>query len=167
MLIVRDTTMDEKTHVCTMCGEPKIADQTWFLLAQSHWDDRLRIFQWQEEVAERRGVHLACCPAHVEEMVIHWMTTGSLDFPFAATEAVSRRTTAGLSVVLEPDTRGARQIGELAVHRESVQRILTQSPEWLRVILSELGKALQRETEPPSARLESGYAFRAGLLRPA
>jgi len=157
--------MDEPLHICTMCGEQKTADQVWFLLAESHWDDRLRILQWQDEVAQRRGIHRACCPEHVQEMVIHWMTTGSLDFPFATMWQVTPGAGMTLPVVLEPDTRGARQISELAVHRESVRRVLAENPESLQVILNELSSALQRESETSSARLETGQISRTGLLR--
>ena len=72
---------------CTICGEEKIPPQVWFLVTESHWEDKLKILHWQDEVAGRAGIYRACCPAHVEELVIHWMTTGSLDFPFAATAA--------------------------------------------------------------------------------
>jgi len=68
-----------------------------------------------------REIQVACSVHHVEELVIHWMTTGSLDYPFARTAQgfTSWRPTG-------PDCRvdlsGARQIGELAVHRESIER---------------------------------------------
>jgi hypothetical protein len=44
------------------------------------------------------------------------------------------------------DFSGARQIGELAVHRESVERVLAESPQSLQVILDALQEALQLET---------------------
>jgi hypothetical protein len=72
-----------RVRACTICGEQKSPGQMWFLVTESHWEDKLRILEWQEQVAEREGIYGACCPAHVEELVIHWMTTGSLDFPFA------------------------------------------------------------------------------------
>ena len=163
--------MEARLHVCTMCGEEKSPDQVWFLIAESHWKDTLQILQWQDEIACRNGIHRACCPSHVEEMVIHWMTTGSLDFPFATTvEALGRpgrRIGNALPVVLEPDTQGARQIGELAVHRESIRRVLSESPDSLQVILDELCDALQRETKASTARPESGDGLHLSLLRQA
>jgi hypothetical protein len=163
--------MNETLQLCTICGEAKSAAQIWFLVAESHWEDKLRILQWHEGLAGREGIHRACCPAHVEEMVVHWMTTGSLDFPFATTgEALGRRqgkTGTALPVVLEPDTRGARQLGELAVHRDSIRRVLSESPDSLQVILDELCAALRREITPSTARLESGDDIHLSLLRQA
>src|SRR3984957_12302548 len=74
-----------RVPACTICGEQKNSAEVWFLLTESHWQDKLKVLQWQDEIAERDGMYGACCPAHVEELVIHWMTTGSLDFPFATT----------------------------------------------------------------------------------
>jgi hypothetical protein len=157
-------------QACTICGEEKPPTQVWFLVTESHCEDKLKILQWQEEVAGRRGMYGACCPAHVEELVIHWMTTGSLDFPFATTAGpvrLGRRVPlAFLPMTAEPDIRGARQIGELAVHRESMGRLLNESPESLQLILDELTRALQRESIS-DARFESSDCVAAGMLRPA
>ncbi len=68
--------------------------------------------------------------------------------------------------MVEPDTRGARQIGELAVHRESMGRLLNESPDSLQLILDELTRALRRESSS-DARLESPDSVASGVLRPA
>jgi len=157
--------------MCTICGEEKSPAQVWFLVTESHWQDKLRILQWQDEIAEREGMYGACCPAHVEELVIHWMTTGSLDFPFATTASMPGRLgrrirLASLPVMVEPDTRGARQIGELAVHRESMGRLLNESPDSLQLILDELTRALQRESSG-ATHLGSLDGMGSAILRPA
>ncbi|MFZ0803919.1 MAG: hypothetical protein WBQ09_08380 [Terriglobales bacterium] len=162
---------EPRIPACTICGEEKLSIQVWFLVTESPCEDKLRILQWQDEVAEREGIYQACCPAHVEELVIHWMTTGSLDFPFATTAthpvAMGRRAPlACLPVMMEPDTRGARQIGELAVHRESMGRLLNESPDSLQLILDELTRALRRESSS-DARVESPDSVASGVLRPA
>jgi hypothetical protein len=159
-----------RIQACTICGEEKSAAQVWFLLTESPWEDKLRVLQWHDEVAEREGMYQACCPAHVEELVIHWMTTGSLDFPFATTATMPRKLGRGMSIaslptLLEPDTRGARQLGELAVHRESMGRLLNESPDSLQLILDELTRALQRESS--GAPLGSSDCVASGMLRPA
>ena len=141
---------------CTICGESRSTDQVWFLLAESHWDDKLKILHFQEEVAHRSGVHRACCPSHVEELVVHWMTVGSLDVPFAARhDRWELRRASSLPLVLEADTSGARLIGELAVHRESVGRALEDNPDSLQIILDELLDTLEREAAN-SLRLDPG-----------
>jgi hypothetical protein len=159
-----------RVQACTICGEEKSPTQVWFLVTESHYADKLKVLQWQEEIAAREGMYGACCPAHVEELVIHWMTTGSLDFPFATTASpvrLGRRIPlASLPLMMEPDTRGARQIGELAVHRESMGRLLNESPDSLQLILDELTRALQRESAN-DARFESRDYVAPGMLRPA
>jgi hypothetical protein len=159
-----------RVPACTICGEEKSSSEVWFLLTESHWQDKLRILQWQDEIAERKGMYGACCPAHVEELVIHWMTTGSLDFPFATTAGPvrlrRRAPLAFLPSTVEPDTRGARQIGELAVHRESIGRLLNDSPDSLQLILDELTRALLRESAHDS-EFESPDVVASGMLRPA
>jgi hypothetical protein len=154
---------------CTICGEERSAGQVWFLVAQSHWEDKLRVLQWEDELAEQRGIYAACSAGHVEELVVHWMTTGSLDYPFATVGHKPGRRALGpgsfLPTIEEPDTRGARQIGELAVDRECVRRALRDDPESLRVILDELVHALQQETTGTTARLESADAICYGFPR--
>jgi hypothetical protein len=160
--------MDSPTvRDCTICGEHRSAGQVWFLVAESQWEDKLKVLQWQDELAGRRGIYAACNPGHVQELVIHWMTTGSLDYPFATAALKPERHRSGslLPAVEEPDTRGARQIGELAVDRESVRRALREDPESLQVILDELLYALERETAGTVARLESADAMSYGFPR--
>src|SRR5438552_10421629 len=111
--------------LCAICGEERSGNETRFLIAENRWEDKLTVLQWNEQIAARYGIQVACSVSHAEELVIHWMTTGSLDYPFA-------RTALGAGGWRQPtlpgrrvDISGARQIGELAVHRESMERILT------------------------------------------
>jgi len=158
-----------KTQECTICGDRKMAGQVWFLVAESHYEDKLRILEWRDEVAKRQGIYAVCGAAHVEEMVIHWMTTGSLDYPFATVGQKRGRLTlrpgSFLPMLDEPDSRGARQIGELAIDPECVRRALREDPESLRVILDELVRALERESTGVTARLESADAMSYGFPR--
>ncbi len=36
---------------CAICGEERSAEQVWFLLAKSHWEDNLKVLEWQDELA--------------------------------------------------------------------------------------------------------------------
>ena len=72
-----------RTHLCAICGEERSRNQPRFLVAENTWEDKLTILQWNEQMASRAGIQVACGIDHVEELVIHWMTTGSLDYPFA------------------------------------------------------------------------------------
>jgi hypothetical protein len=149
------------TQLCTICGGPKSDGQVWFLVAESHWEDKLKILRWEAELAKRQGMHSACCPAHVQELVTYWMSSGDVDFllpPAGVSQLRSR--TPKLPYVVEPDTRGAREIGELAVDRASLGRALNENPDSLLIILDELRDALERETAGASARLESATGSR-------
>jgi hypothetical protein len=99
-------------------------------------------------MASRPGIVVACSIDHVEEVVFHWLTTGRLDYPFA-------RSALGTSGWRHPsgrvDIRGARSLGELAVHRESLERILMENPQSLQVILDVLLDALRQEIPAEAA----------------
>jgi hypothetical protein len=154
---------------CTICGEYKLAGQVWLLVAESHCEDKLKVLQWHDELARRHGMYAACCPAHVQELVVHWMTTGSLDYPFATVGVKLGRGKLRLgsrfTALEDADTRGARQLGELAVDRESVGRAIRENPESLQLILDELASALERETTGNPARMESADALSYGFPR--
>jgi hypothetical protein len=146
-----------RTPLCAICGRDDSANQPRFLIAENSWEDKLTILRWNEPMASRAGIKAACSIEHVEELVIHWMTTGRLDYPFA-------RTSYGVagwphsSPLGRVDISGARPIGELAVHRESVERVLSENPQSLQVILDALLDALRQEVaikvEPVSPREE-------------
>lgn len=134
---------------CTICGENMPASRRSFAVVQSRLEDKVRIFH-REDMAGPRGVQGACCSAHVRELVIHWMVTGSLDYPFA--DARSKHKLAVQSPTRSPGGQGAFDslavpIGELAIDRDSVSRILSENPAWLEVILGELHDALERSIE--------------------
>ncbi len=146
-----------KVLVCTICGERRSGRPHWFLVAEDRWQDKLIILHWDDALATRQGIHCACSPAHLQQLVVHWMTTGSLDHPFAKT--VVRPKHAGPRGSEEPAgeylrTSGARQIGELSVHRESMQRVLSESPQSLQTILDALLSALHRETPRPEPKID-------------
>ncbi len=135
-------------NVCTICGGQRTANDRWFLVAEDHWDDKLKILRWTERLANREGTHRVCSPPHVRELVVHWMTTGSLNYPFARTARPwpwpSGRSDGIMRDIGDVETTRAH-IGELAVHRESVGRALSENPQALNVILDELLTVLRRE----------------------
>jgi hypothetical protein len=133
-----------RTPLCAICGQDGAATQLPFLIAENNWEDKLTILQWNTAMASRAGIKAACSIEHVEELVIHWITTGKLDYPFARTSYG----TAGWHQAAGPariDLNGARRIGELAVHRESLERVLNENPQSLQVIMDALLDALRKE----------------------
>ena len=135
-----------RTPLCAICGQERSAIQLSFLIAENTWEDKLTILHWNESMASRAGIQLACSIDHFEELVIHWMTTGRLDHPFARTALGA----AGWRQLSTPggrvDISGAWPIGELAVHRESMERLLMENPQSLHGILDALLDALRQET---------------------
>ncbi len=147
-----------RTHLCAICGEERSANQPRFLVAENTWEDKLTILRWNEQMASRAGIQVACGIDHVEELVIHWMTTGSLDYPFARIALGGTGWRRSIMPSGRADLSGARPIGELAVHRESIERVLAEHPQSLKVVLDALLDALRRETtieEEPVLRRES------------
>jgi len=100
-----------------------------FLVAENRWEDKLTILPWNEQMASRAGIQVACSVNHVEELVVHWMTTGSVDYPLARTALGSGKWRRPAEPGCRVDLSGVRQIGELAVHRESMERVLAESPQ--------------------------------------
>lgn len=132
---------------CVICREEHIESDGWFLLTENRWTDRVKIFGWNDLLASQPGVHAACCAGHVQQLVVHWMATGSLEYPFAESRPEHRRSllprSEGPAVVhAEPDVSGGKILSELAVHRESLERALLESPESLAAILRALLSAL-------------------------
>ncbi len=150
------------TQVCTVCEGAESKRKDWFLLAESRWHDRLKVLRWNDRLATQQGVHCACSAMHVQELVVHWMTAGSLDYPFAHV-LPTRSRTAVRRVPLpcpeednrEVDTSAGRLIGELAVDRGSILRVLRENPQALSTILEALLGALQRETRHKQPKPES------------
>jgi hypothetical protein len=136
------------------------------LLTENRWIDRLKILAWDEKPAAQPGMYAACGADHVQQLVIHWMAMGTLDYPFARAycqNKKSRRTDAAAArpCDMEPDTKGVKVFGELAVHRESLDRILSESPQSPGTILLALIGALggERNCAPTEIEEEPAYAL--------
>jgi hypothetical protein len=146
-----------KIFACTICGEQRSGRPRWFLVAEDRWQDKLKILHWDDSLATREGIHCACSAAHLQQLVVHWMTTGSLDHPFAQLAFQRERQSCPRSngpAVDDLRASGARQIGELSVHRESMQRVLSESPQSLQTILDALLSALQRDSPRPEPKID-------------
>ena len=149
---------------CTICGQRRTADDGWFIVLENRWTDRLKILGWSDVLARQPGSHHTCGPEHVQELVVHWMTTGTLDYPFAQVSEIAERQAdgiAGNNEHSEPDMKGLRVLGELAVHRESLIRILDERPESLAPVLEALLRALA------SPRLVSNEFDEEEVITPA
>jgi hypothetical protein len=124
---------------CRVCQVQCRTRENWFLLVENDWEDRVKILSWSEALSKRTGMHAVCSPSHVQQLVAHWMATGSLDYPFARVGAGSTSTfclsDASQSGNSFPGPGGFHVLGELAVDRESVNRLLLEDPEALVPVL--------------------------------
>jgi hypothetical protein len=157
-----------KILTCTICGEQRSGQQRRFLIAEDRWQDRLKILHWDDRLATYKGIHAACGPAHLEELVVHWMTTGCLDHPFArlAPRREPTRQARG-PAKLDLSISAGRLIGELSVHRESMQRVLCESPHSLQTILDALLSAMQHDCSGSEPNLDWEEELVRSLLHEA
>ena len=139
-------------YACAICGKLTVGDERWLLMVENRWQDRLKILHWDSPLAPLKGVKVVCSAAHARELVVHWMTTGSLAYPFAQLTRVAqkdRRNSRSTNVDRflaegqEVNTGSARPLGELAIHRESLRRVLADNPQALSGILETLLKAVE------------------------
>jgi hypothetical protein len=84
---------------------------------------------------------------------------GTLEYPFARVHREAKRSQRRPSdkpATPEPDNRGIKVYGELAVHRENLERVLSENPQSLASILLALISALggQRNSLPTEEREE-------------
>jgi len=77
---------------CAICLEPRLGGDGWFLLIENRWTDRLKILGWNDRLATEPGVFAACGAEHVQQLVIHWMAMGTLDYPFARAQRRRKKT---------------------------------------------------------------------------
>lgn len=152
--------MSPRGHIsCAICDEPQTATGRWFVIAENRWTDRLRVSRFEETRARQPGVYCVCCSDHVRELVVHWMATGRLDYPFAQVPKASSplgRAEAFLHRRREESRQIPRRsetpeqalstdalLGELAVHRESLTRVLRENPQALSAVLETLIREIE------------------------
>jgi len=137
-------------EVCAICLEPRGECEGWLLLTENRWTDRVKILAWNDILAAQPGVHAACGAEHAQQLVIHWMAMGTLDYPFARSysrgKGSIRKSGIAEPCAAEPDSKGVRVFGELAVHRESLERVLSESPQSLISMMTALITALGGHT---------------------
>ncbi len=133
-------------HFCTVCGREKTRD-SWLLIGENRWMDKLTIFQWDELLASKAGIYAVCGADHASELIVHWMKTSSLKYPFPAIQTVARPLCGEIPRLTTVD-RGvdrACQLGELSVHRQSIAEILKENPQFFATVADELMRGLARE----------------------
>jgi hypothetical protein len=74
-----------------------------------------------------------------------------------AEQSSRKSSVCSVSFQIEPDISGSELLGELAVHRESLERILVESPDSLGSILSALMQVLE-DRQPIAEATEDNTA---------
>lgn len=118
------------------------------------WRDAVSIYIWDQELLQRGGVQPVCGSRHVEQLVLHWMTVGSLVYPFAQHSAprTSRRVHSFPQRQNLPKlTSDPKRLGEIAIDRVAIQRILINDPQALKPLLQTLLLALEDKNTEFSA----------------
>jgi hypothetical protein len=147
--------LDSETR-CAICGNRKAASETWFSVTEDSRLDRVSVWLWTWRLSRDPRNHPVCGRHHAREIILHWMTTGCLHYPFASDPRISRRVAA--SVGRYPAAGENGWLAELSVDRASIERILAENPFSLNVIFEELAFTLGAETgdEEEDAFTESG-----------
>jgi hypothetical protein len=131
-----------RCHICDQSVKP---GQRWFALVEDRRRDTLAVFH-REAVGGLEPVYSICSAVHVCELVAHWMVTGSLDYPFARPipHRERERERECCPVPLPERSGGPLAIGELAIDREAMPRVIYENPGAVQVMLEELHEALER-----------------------
>ncbi len=135
---------------CSICGCSTGQPAQWYLLVENALLDRVKILRWERGTARQNGMHSVCSVDHVRELVVHWMATSSLSYPFVRMAGKDLRK--GIVVSPPPvsscevSAGAACLIAEFAVHRESLNRAMVENPEALAPILEALLELAQAAT---------------------
>jgi hypothetical protein len=68
---------------CAICGNAKSRRETWFTVTEDRDLDCLMVWRWNSGFARDRYANNVCGRQHLRELIVHWMTTGCLHYPFA------------------------------------------------------------------------------------
>lgn len=150
---------------CAVCQGKRIQGTGWFQLVENRWTDRLRIMRFREDLANEPDVYNVCGAGHLREMVVHWMTAGRLDHPFArlpfGPRSLFRHHPIGAAPAKPlPVIDSSEFVGELAVDRESLTRILRQDPMALSGLLEAVVNAAEGEERLVNSPISGGNEFK-------
>jgi hypothetical protein len=134
------------THFpCAVCGIESNQRASWFLVVENRWLDRIRILSWHPVLAAQDDMLGVCGWQHLKTLISHWLTEADLEFQADRDHAVP--ITSGNQTPTELGPLALSWlVGELAVHRDTLSRAWTGSPETMACIMN----ALIGEVEPRS-----------------
>jgi len=144
----------KKNPPCSVCGLDTFRHKGWFLVIENRWLDRLKILSWHPSLARRKGVQSVCCRLHLKTLIVHWLTQASLRVaPTQALPVIPSGCDPDRDDVDLGSQALGRVVGELAVHRESLSRVWTGSPQSLEYILDAL-ITIEEEDKPQAMNFQ-------------
>ena len=122
---------------CVVCGAETPRHRGWDLVVENQWLDRIKILAWHPVLARQASMLSVCGEQHLKTLLTHWLTHANLRL---MASAAPERPPVENSPALESESMRSigKLVGELAVHRESLSRVWTGSPQALDCILNEL-----------------------------
>lgn len=136
------TATHARLDVCSICGNRKNQGESWFLVTSSESEERLNIWSYENPPQHKEITRAVCGPKHARELVMHWMTTGCLEYPFGSSRERAGR---GCSLASDVDRR-IHSLCEIAVERTGILRAQRENPLALNTILDEMMLVLEPET---------------------
>lgn len=135
---------------CTVCGLESRRHTGWFLVVENQWLDRLKILAWHPVLARQAAMRHVCSVPHLKTLLTHWLNHANLQLLAGGSNRWAPADNHDVSSEGDSVTLSVgRLMGELAVHRESLSRVWTGSPETLECILNALvGGAAEHSRVP-------------------
>lgn len=130
---------------CVVCGRESRRHEGWFLVVENPWLDRIKILAWHPAVARLARLQSVCGKEHLKTLLTHWLTHANLQFLAAGASHWRFADDPIKSACDSVSVSGGKLVGELAVHRESLSRVWTGSPEALECILTALIGGMENE----------------------
>jgi len=121
--------IEMNVHVCSICGRVRTENQNWYLLAENHWRDRLKILRWDDDLAKHGSIFHACGIDHVRDFLHAWVTSSELP---------SRN-----KMSFRPPLEEIQSVENLWVHRHG----LKNAPEGLKSLLDAVIGSLKNDFE--------------------
>jgi hypothetical protein len=136
------------TLPCAVCARKADNGLGWFLVVENSWLDRVRILRWHPTLAEQAEMRGVCCQQHLRSLLGHWLTCANLQFAASEVFRLPVSSDAGMAISGPSVAVVSSLVGELSVHRESLSRAWSGSPQALECILDALLAGLTEEVPP-------------------
>jgi hypothetical protein len=140
---------------CVVCGVETKRHGGWFLVVENRWLDRLTVLSWHPVVARQAKMQSVCSKQHLKTLLTHWLTHANLQFLATGSSHWAVPGDTGSSESDSVTLAVSKLVGELTVHRESLSRVWTGSPETLECILNALIGGIETRPYTPDVSLLS------------